>query len=436
MEARRVNAYDLIRKKRDGGVLGDEEIDAFISSCLSGDIPEYQAAAFLMAVAIRGMTLGETVALTRSMLESGRTLRFGDLPGILIDKHSTGGVGDKTSIPLVPIAAECGLFVPMISGRSLGHTGGTLDKLEAIAGLTTALDADTITRQVRSLGGCFAAQTEDIVPADRMLYALRDATATVESIPLIVSSILSKKLAEGIAGVVIDVKCGRGAFMETGAKARRLANALEETGAAMRANVKTLVTAMDEPLGAAVGNALEIEESIGILKGCGPSDATALTVRLVAEMLVVGGLAASTGEGENLARRAIDSGGALERFKRIINAQGGGLDLDAPRFGLPGARDVLVFESPRAGWLSRIDARTVGEVVRELGGGRLRAGDEVNPAVGVMLRRKTGDEISSGEPLIEIHAADAAAASEALRRLASAVEISPTPVPPPALFLG
>jgi pyrimidine-nucleoside phosphorylase len=429
MEEALVSAYDVIRKKRDGGVLDEDEMRAFVAGCLSGEVPDYQASAFLMAVVLRGMTPGETVALTRIMLESGRTLRFDALPGPLLDKHSTGGVGDKVSIPLLPIAASCGLFVPMISGRSLGHTGGTLDKLESIPGMTTALGEEAISRQVRSHGGCFAAQTADLVPADRMFYALRDAVAAVESVPLIVSSILSKKLAEGIAGVVIDVKCGRGAFMETIGGARELAGALEAAGEAMGVPVKTLVTAMDEPLGAAVGNAIEIEESIRVLEGRGPADVASLTVRLAAEMFVLGGLAPSVADGEAIARRAIDSGRALERFERIVAAQGGRLDPGAPRFGLPAAPVTRIVPAAERGYLSRLDARAVGEAVRGLGGGRLRREDAVDPAVGIVCRKKTGDAVAPGDPLFEIHAASAEGADAAARRLARATGVSAEPVP-------
>jgi hypothetical protein len=259
-----MNAYDCIRKKRSGLSLDEAELRSLVGAYLAGDVRDYQMAAFLMATAINGMTAAETVALTRVMMESGRVFDFGDAGGPVIDKHSTGGVGDKISIPLVPIAAECGLRVPMISGRSLGATGGTLDKLESIPGMRTDIEPDRFVRQVAELGACFGAQTAEIVPVDRMLYALRDATATVESVPLIVSSILSKKFAEGLDGVVIDVKCGGGAFMRTLSEARELAAALEAAGGAMGVPVRTVITAMDEPLGFAVGNALEAVEGTDV----------------------------------------------------------------------------------------------------------------------------------------------------------------------------
>ena len=430
-----MNAYEIIRRKREGAAIGEADIRFLVGGYLRGDVSDYQMAAFLMATAIRGMTLRETVDLTKVMMESGRVFAFHDCGGPVIDKHSTGGVGDKISIPLVPIAVECGLRVPMISGRSLGATGGTLDKLESIPGMRTDLEPDRFVRQVIELGGCFGAQTETIVPADRSLYALRDATATVESVPLIVSSILSKKFAEGISGVVIDVKCGAGAFMRTRAAAGELASALEEAGGAMGVPVKTVVTAMDEPLGIAVGNALEVEEAIRILEGRGPFDTTALTLRLTAEMLLMAGLVSDIGDGETLARRAVSSGRALERFERIVSAQGGRLASESAAYGLPRAKTVRPFAVPSGGFVSRIDARIVGEVVRGLGGGRFRKDETIDPSAGIVLLKKRGDEAAPGEPLLEIHAASDEAARAAAHRLEEAVGISAGPVPRAPLFL-
>jgi len=423
-----VNAYELIRKKREALPLGEDEIRFLVAGYLRDEVSDSQMAAFLMATAIRGMTGQETVALTRVMMESGRVFDFRSPGGPVIDKHSTGGVGDKISLPLVPIAAECGLRVPMISGRSLGSTGGTLDKLESIPGMRTDLDPARFERQVAELGACFGAQTADIVPADRRLYALRDATATVESVPLIVSSILSKKFAEGIRGVVIDVKCGSGAFMRTPRLGRELASALEATGAAMEIPVKTILTSMEEPLGLAVGNALEVEEAIRILEGHGPADAVALTNRLVAEMLLLGGLAGDLRRGEALARGAIESGRALERFARIVSAQGGRLEMTQSAHGLPRAGVVRPLAASSSGFVSRIDARIVGETVRELGGGRFRTGDAIDPRVGVVLAKKCGDVVAAGEVILEIHASGDEAADSAARTLAGAIEISREPV--------
>jgi len=423
-----VNAYELIARKRDGLPLGEDEIRFLVAGHLRDEVKDYQMSAFLMATAIRGMTGPETVALTRAMMESGRVFDFRSPGGPVIDKHSTGGVGDKISLPLVPIAAECGLRVPMISGRSLGATGGTLDKLESIPGMRTDLEPARFENLVAELGACFGSQTADIVPADRRLYALRDATATVESIPLIVSSILSKKFAEGIRGVVIDVKCGSGAFTRTFREARELSSALEATGSVMEIPVKTIITTMDEPLGLAVGNALEVEEAIRILEGRGPADAVALTHRLVAEMLLLGGLVEDLGRGEVLARGAVESGHALERFVRIVSAQGGRLEMTRAGYGLPRAPVMRPLTAGSGGFVSRIDARAVGETVRALGGGRFRTDDSIDPRVGIILRKKCGDEVAAGEVLLEIHASRDEAAERAERSLIGAIDVSREPV--------
>jgi pyrimidine-nucleoside phosphorylase len=435
MERIAMNVLGIISKKREGLPLDEAEIRFLVEGLCAHRIPDYQVASFLMAAVIRGMSLDETVALTRIMMESGRTFRFDAAPGPVMDKHSTGGVGDKISIPLVPIAVECGLAVPMISGRALGHTGGTLDKLESIPGMRTSLTPREFERQVIELGACFGAQTDDVVPADRALYALRDASGTIESVPLIVSSILSKKFAEGVRGVVIDVKCGRGAFMRTLPDARELARVLGDVGTAMGIPVKTIITAMDEPLGAAVGNALEIEESIRILEGAGPAEVVLLTLRLVSEMLLLAGLVPSIAAGEALARRAIESGQAMKRFERIVAAQGGRLDRNAPRFGLPASKTILPIESAEAGFVAEIDARVVGETVRQMGGGRFRKGDAVDPSVGIVFRKKRGDEIARGEPLLEIHASTEESARAAASRLSASIRISREPVERPALVL-
>jgi pyrimidine-nucleoside phosphorylase len=431
-----VNAYGLIRKKRDGLSLDETELRFLVGAYLRNEVSEQQMAAFLMATAIRGMTGAETVALTRVMIESGRVFDFDSLGEPVIDKHSTGGVGDKISIPLVPIAVECGLRVPMISGRSLGATGGTLDKLESIPGMRTDLDPEHFQRQVAELGACFGAQTETIVPADRRIYALRDATATIESIPLIVSSILSKKFAEGIRGVVIDVKCGSGAFMRTSREATRLATALEGVGAAMGIPVKTVISAMDEPLGSAVGNALEVEEAIRILQGRGPGDATALTYRLVAEMLRLAQLVPDIPSGEALARRTVESGRALGRFMRIVSAQGGTLDPSEAGCGLPRARVVRALAAHSGGFVSRIDAAIIGETVRELGGGRFREDDQIDHSVGVVLRKTLGDAVAEGEVLLDVHASTEDAARIAEHRLIDAIGISAEPVPRRPIYLN
>jgi pyrimidine-nucleoside phosphorylase len=427
-----MRVYDIIRKKRDGLSLDHDEIRFLIQAYLDGDVTDGQMAAFLMAVVIRGMSLEETASLTRVMIESGGILRF---EGPVIDKHSTGGVGDKISLVLLPVAVECGLRVPMISGRALGFTGGTLDKLESIPGMRTDLSLDDCRRQVRELGGCFAAQTDELVPADRRLYALRDETATVESLPLIVSSILSKKFAEGISGVVIDVKCGRGAFMRNVDEAHRLSSLLEGVGSIIGTPVKTVMTAMDDPLGWTVGNAREVEEAILTLQGHGPRDCEDLTVRLVAEMLVLGGCVRDVEAGAGYARDALTSGRACERFERIIAAQGGRLDMGSNGFGLPFAPINHPVISVSSGFIAGIDARTVGEALGRIGGGRRRAGDEIDPAAGFVFRKKRGDAISAGDVICDIHAPNEGVAEWAGEALQHAIEISAGPVDPLTVFI-
>lgn len=430
-----MTVHDLIRKKREGRPLDHGEITFLVTAYLDGRITDSQMAAFLMVVLLRGMSLAETVSLTEAMLQSGETLRFEGLPGPVVDKHSTGGVGDTISLILLPVAAACGLYVPMISGRTLGFTGGTLDKLESIPGMRTDLTLAECVEQVRMLGGCFAAQTETIVPADRRLYALRDETATVESLPLIVSSILSKKFAEGIEAVVIDVKCGRGTFMRGRDEARDLASLLEAVGREMGIHARTVLTAMDDPLGRAVGNALEVEEAILTLRGCGPHDCEELTVRFVAEMLVLGGRARDIEDGAARAREALSSGDALERFEQIVAAQGGTLSMNADGFGLPRAPVVRTVTAPASGYVGGIDARIVGEALRRMGGGRMRTVDSIDPSVGFIFRKKRGDAVTAGEPLCDLHVSTESSAGDAGAALQRAVAISDEPADMPPLFL-
>jgi pyrimidine-nucleoside phosphorylase len=430
-----MNIHELICKKRDGRSLEGREIGFIIGRYMAGKITESQMAAFLMAVVIKGMTLEETVYLTREMMNSGEVLHFDDLSGPVVDKHSTGGVGDKISLILLPIAIECGLHVPMISGRALGFTGGTLDKLESIPGMITALLPERIKKHVYELGGCFSAQTERIVPADKKMYALRDSTATVESVPLIVSSILSKKFAEGVDGVVVDVKCGRGAFMRELQDARELSLFLESVASEMGFRVRTVISSMDEPLGRAVGNALEVEESIRTLQGMGPEDCLELTHRLVSEMLCLGGMVSGIDEGKERSTEALESGRAFERFLKIVAAQGGNLDLHRKGFGLPRAKVSEPLLSSSDGYLTRIDSRIIGEAVRDLGGGRRKMDDSVDHAVGLVVLKRRGDRISRGEHICEIHASSKTAAIEAKNRIINAFEIADDPVLPFPLFL-
>ncbi|MCK4351701.1 MAG: thymidine phosphorylase [Candidatus Krumholzibacteria bacterium] len=430
-----MNIIEIISKKRDGAPLNEDEIRYVTDGFVAGEIADYQMSALLMAVVLNGMTGKETVAMTRAMMESGTVFDIGPGGGPLIDKHSTGGVGDKISLILLPVAVECGLRVPMISGRGLGFTGGTLDKLESIPGLVTDLEPRRFEELVIELGGCFGAQTDDIVPADRKIYALRDATATVQSIPLITASILSKKFAEGIGGVVIDVKCGNGAFMQRAEDARMLSESLEMVGQEMGIGVRTVITSMEQPLGNAAGNAIEVIEAVSALHGEGPEDCAELVNRLVAEMLLLGGLVETLEDGRGRSADAIASGRALERFHRIVEAQGGELDLSDANLGLPIAPVTRPGPAPRSGNLAMMDPRTMGEVIRELGGGRLRTDDEIDPAVGFHIYKKKGDPVLEGEAIFDVHARNDVDAERAVRRMLGAISIIDEPVSSPQLFL-
>jgi pyrimidine-nucleoside phosphorylase len=424
-----MRAVDLIRKKRDGGELSREEIDFLVRGCTRGEIPDYQMAAWLMAVVLRGMSRGELAALTEAMLRSGSVLDFSDLPGKKVDKHSTGGVGDKTSLVVAPVAAAAGVIVPMISGRGLAHTGGTLDKLESIPGFRVNLTLEEFRRAIAARGCALAGQTDEIVPADKKLYALRDATATVESQELICASIMSKKLAEGIDGLVLDVKTGVGAFMKSEADAARLAGLMVETGERMGKQVVALVTAMDQPLGRKVGNALEVEESLEVLRGAGPDDLRELCLALAGWMLLLGGRADSFEAGRELAAETIASGRALETFRAIARGQGGDeRALDDPA-RLPRAAARLAVPSPADGWVAALDAEQVGWAVVLLGGGRDRAEDRVDPAVGIVLEKKVGERVKAGEPLCSLHYNAPARLEEARRRVEQSYRIAPEPPP-------
>jgi pyrimidine-nucleoside phosphorylase len=427
-----MRAVDLIRKKRDGGSLSAAEIRFLVGGIATGAVPDYQWAAFLMAVVWRGMERAETATLVEAMLHSGTVLDLGDIPGPKVDKHSTGGVGDKTSLILAPIVAACGVTVPMVSGRGLGHTGGTLDKLESIPGFRVDIDLTAYRRIARECGLVLAGQTAEIAPADRVLYALRDATATVESIPLITASILSKKLAEGIDALVLDVKCGDGAFMKREEDARALAASMTSIGRALGKPVQALLTRMDEPLGRTVGNALEVKESIACLRGEGPADLMEVTLELAAEMLVVGGAAADITAARNRCRSAIADGSALDRLRRVIAAQGGEPRVcDDPDGVLPQARAVTPFLADRAGFVTRLAAWPVGQASMLLGAGRETVTSPIDPAAGIVLVRSSGDAVASGDVIAELHHDPARAASvpAALDLLRGACEIGPQPPP-------
>ena len=398
-----VRRYDLIKAKRDGKALSAEGIRDFIAGYTQGSIPDYQMAAMCMAIYFRGLSSLELGAWTRAMLESGEVLDLSDIPGSKVDKHSTGGVGDKVSLCLAPMAAACGAVVPMISGRGLGHTGGTLDKLESIPGFRADLTISEYRRMLREVGACLIGQTATLAPADKKLYALRDVTATVESIPLIASSIMSKKLAEGIDALVLDVKVGAGAFMKTAEDARALARTMMEIGALMNRKVTAFLTDMEQPLGCAVGNALEVAEAVAVLRGSAPADLTEVSLALTAEMLLLAGRAANEEEARQMLQQSIQSGAALAKLKQIVQRQGGdpaSID-DVSR--LPRSRSRLLVPSTASGFVTRIDAEAIGIAAMLIGAGRERVDSQIDPAVGLVLLRKVGERVAVGEPLVEIH---------------------------------
>ena len=397
-----MRAVDLIRQKRDGGVLDRAAIDFFIAGVTRGTLPDYQTSALLMAILLRGMTPDETAGLTDAMVRSGVRVSYPGLPGTPVDKHSTGGVGDKTSLVLAPLAAACGAYVPMMSGRGLGHTGGTLDKLEAIPGFRTGLSLDELKAAVASVGCALIGQTSEIAPADRKLYALRDVTSTVESIPLICASIMSKKIAEGIGGLVLDVKTGTGAFMKTTEASRALAEALVGIGRAAGVRTEALITRMDAPLGREVGNASEVIESIETLKGSGPAELEQLSVLLAARMLVVAGVASDDADAETRVRAAIASGTGVEKLRQIIEHQGGDPRVIDDYARLPSAPDVEVVTAPRSGFVTGLEAENVGRAAVALGAGRERLEDVIDHGVGITVVAAPGIEVRSGDAVLQI----------------------------------
>jgi len=425
-----MRAVDLIRAKRDGGQLDRAALDSFVDGVTTGAWPDYQIAAFLMAVVWRGMTPEETVWLTDAMVRSGRRLAYAGLPAIAVDKHSTGGVGDKTSLVLAPLAAACGAPVPMMSGRALGHTGGTLDKLESIPGFRVDLDEAAIRRAVATVGCAMVGQTAEIVPADRVLYALRDVTATIESLPLIAASIMSKKIAEGIGGLALDVKVGRGAFMRTESDARRLAEALVAIGAREHVETEAIITAMDAPLGDAVGNALEVIEAIEVLKGGGPGDVKALSVLLASMLVRLSGVEATADAAERRVLAALASGAGLEKLRAIIGHQGGDPAVVDDYGRLPRAPDADLVRAPRAGLLCGLDAGLVGRAAMALGAGRARMDDRIDPAVGVRLLARPGDEVGAGTPVVELCHRGGHGLAEAAALARDAIEIGDEPPAP------
>ncbi len=418
---------ELIRKKRDGDELTREEIQFLIAGYTSGEVPDYQVSAWLMAVVLRGMSKDELTALTECMLRSGQVLDLSDLPGCKVDKHSTGGVGDKTSLIIAPIVAAAGLKVPMISGRGLGHTGGTLDKLESIPGFKVNLTVPDFRRVLQACGCALMGQTAEIAPADKKMYALRDVTGTVESPYLICASIMSKKLAEGIDALVLDVKTGSGAFMKKDDEAIQLAQLMVETGNRMGKRTVALITDMDQPLGRYVGNALEVKECLHVLAGRGPNDLRELCLELSAWMLFAGERVATLDEGRALAADMIRKTTARERFRHIIEAQGGDAGVVDDPTRLPHARHMLDVPSPSGGYVTGMHCENVGVVSAILGGGREKKEDTIDPAVGLVLHKKIGDHVAAGEPLCTLHYNSEARLAEARQLIQESYRIEHTP---------
>lgn len=429
---------ELIARKRDGGTHSAEEIHSLVEQLGDGRMADYQMSAWLMAAFLRGLDAGETVALTRAMLESGKILRLPSVTRPKVDKHSTGGVGDKISLCLGPLVAACGAAVPMIAGRGLGHTGGTLDKLEAIPGYDVHLSASRFEKVVREVGVAIIGQTAELAPADRRIYALRDVTGTVACIPLIVASILSKKLAEGIDALVLDVKVGRGAFMADLPSGRELARALVSVGKSAGTPVRALLTDMDAPLGLTIGNALELREAIDVLRDGGPPDVRELTLALGEEMLIAVGLASRRPAARARLLEALRSGAAFEHFERMVHLQGGDTRFVTDPRRLPRASVLLEVTAPRAGHLVTVDARILGHLAVRLGAGRHRAEDPVDPAVGVELLARRGDRVEAGQPLALLHVRRGSSRAHReswLREAASAFEVRARPAAATPLVL-
>jgi pyrimidine-nucleoside phosphorylase len=427
---------EVIRTKRDGGTLSRESLEYFILGHCRGDVSDPQMAAFQMAVLLRGMTFQETVDLTDVMTESGSVIVFADIHAPVVDKHSTGGVGDKVSLILAPMVAACGAYVPMLSGRGLGHTGGTLDKLESIPGFRTGLSLEEFRGVTKEVGFAMASQSEELVPADSRMYALRDATATIESPPLIAGSILSKKLAEGIGALVLDVTVGDGAFMRTEREAEELASLLVRVGAALGLHVRAFLTMLDQPRGRAIGNWLEVREAVDCLKGVWIPDLMEVTLTLGGSLLQLSGLAQGLAEGRDRCRQAITSGRAYETFLRGVKRQGGDIAcLEAPEtYGNAKFREDV--RAPRGGWVTGMSTRAIGELATDLGAGRRRDGDVIDPRAGISAEVKIGDRVQPGDLLATVHASDGDAARAAVRQLQACIAIGDDPVGPVPRIAG
>jgi pyrimidine-nucleoside phosphorylase len=426
-------AVDLIRRKRDGGELRRDEIGWFVEAFVRGEVADYQASAWLMAVCLRGMTDQETADLTDALAQSGQVLDLGSLGERAVDKHSTGGVGDKTTLVVAPLVAACGLVVPKMSGRGLGHTGGTLDKLEAISGLRVGLTQAQFLAQLERIGLVVAGQSAELAPGDGKLYALRDVTGTVESMPLIASSIMSKKIAGGAPAICLDVKVGRGAFMKTHEEARALARAMVDIGTRLGRRVSALITNMDEPLGNAIGNALEVAEAVLTLQGKGPSDLTELAIALSVEMVQLGGVASDLDSAREMVFKALRSGAALEKLERMVAAQGGSTAQLKDLSKLPNTPLIADLPAPRGGHIAAVDAEALAWAAVELGAGRTRKDDPVDHGVGIVVQAKVGDKLEPGETLLVVYCRDKAQLEPLGDRLLNAFTWSETPVHRPPM---
>ena len=419
-----MRTVDLIQRKRDGEELAPEEIEFLVEGYTTGDIPDYQMSSFLMAVFFSGMSDREVSRLTECMLRSGDTVDLSAIPGVKVDKHSTGGVGDKTSFIVAPLAAAAGVVVPMMSGRALGHTGGTLDKLESIPGFRTNLTAEEFQKQLAELGLCFIGQTDRLAPADRKLYALRDVTATVESIPLISSSIMSKKLAEGVDALVLDVKVGSGAFMKKQVDARRLAQTMVGIGRRMDKKVQALITNMNQPLGYAIGNALEVMEASQTLQNAGPADLTKLSLELAARMIFLGKKAETLEEARRIAEQHLVDGSGYKKLKQVVAAQGGNPQALDKFELLPNATGMREVSCPRGGYVTAIEAADIGTASNMIGAGRDKKEDSIDPAVGIILEVKTGEKVDAGSVLCRLYYTKEDRVDEAAEMVEDAFRIS------------
>ncbi len=419
-----MNMVDVILKKKEGGALSTEEIRAFARGAADGSVPDYQLAALLMAICFRGMDARETTDLTMEMMRSGSVVDLSSIDGVCVDKHSTGGVGDTTTLVLVPLAAACGAKVAKISGRGLGHTGGTLDKLESIPGCSVEESEEAFIRQVKEIGCAVIGQSRDLCPADKALYALRDVTGTVGCVPLIASSIVSKKLASGAGAIVLDVKTGSGALMRTLEESIALARAMVDIGAQAGRPILALVTGMDQPLGTHVGNALEVKEAIDILAGRAGGDLLTVSLELGGRMLVAAGLARDVADGKARMTAALESGAGLRKLAEMIAAQGGDARVCEDVSRLPQAKHLIDVPAPQSGYVSAMDTTAIGYIAQDMGAGRKRKTDVIDPAVGLVMRARLGERVEAGQPLCTLHLNDASQAEALAARMRSAVTIA------------